>query len=87
MSVRRLGMILKELWTKEVNIPEFKTSYEYLTELREHLEDSLRWPKKNKSPRNDTRGNTIRKAKLRRLEVGDQVLILLPTESNKLINC
>ena len=31
-------MILKELWTKEVNIPEVKSSYEYITE---HLEDSL----------------------------------------------
>ena len=35
-------MILKELWTKEVNIPEVKSSYEYVTELREHLEDSLK---------------------------------------------
>ena len=30
-------MILKELWTK-VNIPEVKTSHEYVTELRERLE-------------------------------------------------
>ena len=35
-------MILKELWTKEVNIPEVKSSYEYVTELREHLEDWLK---------------------------------------------
>ena len=26
--VRGLGMILKELWTNEVNIPEVKTSYD-----------------------------------------------------------
>ena len=26
---------------KEVNIPEVKTSYEYVTGLHEHLEDSL----------------------------------------------
>ena len=26
-------MTLKELWNKEVNIPEVKTSYEYVTEL------------------------------------------------------
>ena len=36
------GMILKELWTKEVNIPEVKSSYEYVTELSERLEDSLK---------------------------------------------
>ena len=32
-SVRGPGTILKELWTKEVNIPEVKTSYEYVTEF------------------------------------------------------
>ena len=41
-SVRGPGTILKELWTKEVNIPEVKSSYEYVTELRERLEDSLK---------------------------------------------
>ena len=35
-------MILKELWTKEVNISEVKSSYEYVTELRKCLEDSLK---------------------------------------------
>ena len=29
-SVRGPGTILKDLWTKEVNIPEVKTSYEYV---------------------------------------------------------
>ena len=38
-SLRGPGTVLKELWTKEVNIPEVKTSYEYVTELRERLED------------------------------------------------
>ena len=41
-SVRGPGTILKELWTKEVNIPEVKSSYEYVTELRERLEDLLK---------------------------------------------
>ena len=41
-SVRGPGTIIKELWTKEVNIPEVKTSYEYVTELHERLEDSLK---------------------------------------------
>ena len=35
-------MILKELWTKEVNISEVKSSYEYVSELRVRLEDSLK---------------------------------------------
>ena len=41
-SVSNPGTILKELLTKEVNIPEVKTSYEYITELRERLEDLLK---------------------------------------------
>ena len=41
-SVRGPGTILKELWTKEVNLPEVKSSYVYVTELRERLEDSLK---------------------------------------------
>ena len=47
-SVKGPRTILKELWTKEVNIPEVKASYEYITELREHLEDSLKLAHKNK---------------------------------------
>ena len=41
-SVRGPGTILKELWTEEVNNPEVQTSYEYVTELRERLEDLLK---------------------------------------------
>ena len=50
-TVRGPGTILKELWTKEVNIPEVKTSYEYVTELRESLRDSLKlaWEELQKS--------------------------------------
>ena len=85
-SVRGPGTILKKLWTKEVNIPEVKSSYEYVTELRERLEDSLNLAQEEleKSQKRYKR-HYDRKAKPRRLEVGDQVLILLPTDSNKLL--
>ena len=73
--MRGPGKILKELWTKEVNIPEVKTSYEYVTELRECLEDSETFKKHDK------------KAKPRCLEVGDQVLILLPCEYVEKVYC
>ena len=85
-SVRGPGTILKELWTKEVNIPEVKSSYEYVTELRERLEDSLKLAQEEleKSQKRYKR-HYDRKATPRRLEVGDRVLILLPTDSNKLL--
>ena len=78
--------ILKELWTKEVNIPEVKTSYEYVTELREHLEDSLKLVQEElQKSQKRYKKQYAKKAKSRRLEIGDQVLILLPTNSNKLL--
>ena len=35
-------LILKELWTKEVEEPQVKNSYQYVFELREKLEDTLK---------------------------------------------
>ena len=69
-----------------MNIPEVKSSYEYVTELREHLEDSLKLVQGEleKSQKRYKR-HYDRKTKLRRLEVGDRVLILLPTDSNRLV--
>ena len=85
-SVRGPGTILKELWTKEVNIPEVKSSYEYVTELRERLEDSLKLAQEElEKSQKRYKKHYDRKAKPRRLEVGDRVLILLPTDSNKLL--
>ena len=58
-SIRGPGTILKELWTKEVNIPEVKSSYEYVTELQERLEDLLKLAEEElEKSRNDTRGIT-----------------------------
>ena len=60
-----------------MNIPEVKTSCEYVTALCERLEDLLKLAQEELQKYYD------RKAKPRCLEV--QVLILLPTDSNKLL--
>ena len=67
-----------------MNIPEVKTSYEYVTELRECLEDSLKLAQEElqKSQKRYMK-HCDKKAKPRCLEVEEQVLILLPTDSNK----
>ena len=85
-SVSGPGIILKGLWTKEVNIPEVKTRCEYVTELCEHLEDSLKLAQEElqKSQKRYKKFYS-KKAKPRRLEVGAQVLMLLPTDNNKLL--
>ena len=41
-AVRGPMFILKELWTKEVEAPEVRNSYQCVFELREKLEDSLK---------------------------------------------
>ena len=70
-SVRGPGTILNE-FTEEVNIPEVKSSHEYVTELRECLEDSLKLAQEEleKSQKRYKR-HYDRKAKPRPLEVGD----------------
>ena len=86
LFVTGTGTILKESWTKEVNIPEVKTSYEYVTELCERFEDSLKLAQEEllKSQKRYKK-HYEEKDKPRGRKVGDQVLILLPTDSNKLL--
>ena len=75
-------MILKEMWTKE----EVNSSYEHVTELHDGLKSSLilALEELEKSKERYKR-QYDKKAKPRHLEVGDQVLLLLMTDSNKLL--
>ena len=41
-TIRGPMKILKELWTKETDTPEVKISYQYVLELRERLEDTMK---------------------------------------------
>ena len=70
-SVRGPGTILNE-FTEEVNIPEVKSSHEYVTELLECLEDSLKLAQEEleKSQKRYKR-HYDQTAKPRPLEVGD----------------
>ena len=85
-AVRGPMFILKELWTKEVEAPEVKNSYHYVFELREKLEDTLKiaheeWQKAQQKGKH----YYDRKAKLRKFQPGDKVLVLLPSDHNKLL--
>ena len=62
-----------------------KSSYEYVTELREPLEDSLKLGQEElQKSQKCYKKHDDQKAKPRHLEVGDQVLIFLPTDTNRL---
>ena len=78
--------ILKELWTKEFEEPEVKNSYQYVFELREKLEDTLKLAHTElRKAKNKGEGYYDRKTKVRKFAPGDKVLVLLPTDHNKLL--
>lgn len=85
-AVRGPMHILRELWTKEINDTDTKTTYQYVMDLRNKLEDtcSLAQQHLEKNQQRYKR-NFDQKAKLREFKVGSKVLILLPTDHNKLL--
>ena len=85
-TVRGLMHILKELWTKDIEEPDVKNSYQYVFELRERMEETMQLANNAlQKAQGRYKHYYDKKARPRTLEVGDQVLILLPTASNKLL--
>ncbi|XP_021345000.1 uncharacterized protein LOC110444964, partial [Mizuhopecten yessoensis] len=85
-TIRGPMMILKELWTKEVPDNEVKTTYQYVMDLRERLDETCELAKEQlRTARVSQRKYYNKKAKDRQLDVNDKVLILLPTKTNKLL--
>jgi hypothetical protein len=85
-TVRGPLTILKELWTKEIPEGEVKTTYQYVVDLRNRIEETLdlaRTELARNSQRYRKYGNVGRKKKS--LKVGDKVLVLRPTSNNKLL--
>ncbi|XP_033099549.1 uncharacterized protein LOC117103147 [Anneissia japonica] len=85
-TVRGPLCILKELWSGEVGESETKTTYQYVLDLRERLEKTcdLAQQELTKSQKK-YKGYYDRKTRPRQYQVGDEVLLLLPTDKNKLL--
>ncbi|XP_069990681.1 uncharacterized protein [Penaeus vannamei] len=85
-TVRGPLNILHELWSNNEINHEVKSTYRYVTDLRTHLEETakLAAAKAEISSQNYKYYYDL-KAKHRKLEVGDEVLVLLATDHNKLI--
>jgi len=84
-KVRTLMTLLKKIWTGESEDDEVKTAYQYVIDLRERVEDTCKLAKEELTKvqtRNQQSYN--RRTRDRKLSVGDRVLLLLPTEQNKL---
>ena len=85
-TVREPIQILKELWTKEVEEEEVMTRYQYVVELRERLDQTLKIAKESlENSQARYKKYFDRKTKDRSFQPGDQVLVLLPTNNNKLL--
>ena len=85
-TVRGPITILKELWTGESLSTEVKTSYQYVLELRERQKETMKLAQKELT-KNQIRykKNYDKKAKDRLFNEGDRVLVMLPTNNNKLL--
>ena len=77
--------ILRELWTNDVPSEEIKNTYQYVLDLKERLSETCKLAHRMLS-KSSARYKTYydKKKYKRHLNVGEKVLILLPTDNNKL---
>ena len=84
--VRGPLMIVKELWTNTRTQPETKSTYQYVLDLKERMNDTCEIAQRELQKSHEKyRRNYNRKARQRSFKVGDDVLVLLPTDQNKLL--
>lgn len=78
--------IFRELWTNEVTDSNLKTSYQYVVDLKDHLQSTCELAKENLE-RSSQRYRTYynKQAGQRDMKEGEKGLVLLPTASNKLL--
>ena len=78
--------ILRELWSGEAPGEQFLSTYQYVIELRDRLEQTCKLAHKNlKKVQIKQKAYYNRRARSRKFDVGDKALLLLPTDSNKLL--
>ena len=83
-TVRGPMQILKELWTGDCG-DEVRNTYQYVLELRNHLEETCRLARESLyEAQGRQKHHYDKKARDRQYKVGQKVLVLLPTEANKL---
>ncbi|KAL3872608.1 hypothetical protein ACJMK2_035823 [Sinanodonta woodiana] len=85
-TIRGPMRILRELWSGDVADGEVKTTYQYVVDLRERLESTCRMAHDElvKSGRKYAKYYNLG-TRSRKFDVGDGVLVLLPTSRNKLL--
>ncbi|XP_074662740.1 uncharacterized protein LOC141915195 [Tubulanus polymorphus] len=85
--VRGPTAVLKELWTKEFPDPDVQTVYQYVLDLKDRFEFSVKLAQENlTSAAKKQKKQYDRKSKLRNLKVGERVLLLLPIKSSETLD-
>lgn len=84
-TVRGPIQILKELWTKEKQTEETRTTFQYVIDLRNRIEETCEIARENLEKASVKHAKHFnKKAKARKFEVGDKVLMLVSDKANKL---
>ena len=84
-TLRGPMQILQELWTKEVS-GEMRNTYQYILDVRNRLEETCRLARESLyEEQGKYKHQYDKKTRPRRFEVGQKVLVLLPTDHNKLL--
>jgi hypothetical protein len=85
-TVRGPMAILKDLWTKQETEPDVKLTYQYVLDLQERLQDTCEMAKQElmKAQHKQKKHFDV-KARVRVYKPGERVLLLLPTDENKLL--
>ena len=85
-TVRGPMSVMKELLVTEEVEPEVKTTYEYVLDLKEKLQQTCELAQQELAKAQSRQRKYFnQKAKERSFRVGDKVLVLLPTNQNKLL--
>ncbi len=85
-KVRGPVQILRELWTKDIESDEVRTTYEYVLNLQTRLEETMEVAHESLAKAAGKYKKYYNaKSKERNMRVGEKVLVLLPTNKNKLL--
>jgi len=83
-KVRTPMALLKRIWINEDEDPEVKTLYQYVVDLRDRVEETCKLAKEELAKVQVRNQKYYNRTCDRKLQVDDSVLLLLPTERNKL---
>ncbi|XP_064651627.1 uncharacterized protein LOC135502607 [Lineus longissimus] len=85
-SVRGPLSILRQLWSQEDLDQEVKTTYQYVFDLRNRLEETLKLAQDNlKGAAKKQKQYFDKRTRVRQMSEGDEALVLLPINANKLL--